>query len=156
MSVKTISGWLKFIIIVMALMCFGLQCAASLIFLVSEVEEIHAIQIPWLIFIWTTAIPMIPAVIRAWKTARNIGRDILFSMENAKNLHTIAVSAAADCAIVSIGNIALLIANMNHPSVVLGFGVIVVVGIAVIIAAEGLSQLIKRAAKLQDDADLTI
>ena len=32
----------------------------------------------------------------------------------------------------------------------------VVIGLAILIAAEGLSQLIKRAAKLQDDADLTI
>lgn len=156
MSVKAISRWLKFIIVVMALMCFGIQCAISLIFLVSEVPEIGAIKVPWLIFIWTTAIPMIPAVISAWETAKNIGKDVSFSIKNAKNLHTIAMSAAADCAIVSIGNIALLIANMNHPSVVLASMVIVVIGIAILIAAEGLSQLIKRAAKLQDDADLTI
>ena len=156
MSVKTISRWLKFIIIVMALMCFGMQCALSLIFLVSEVPEIGAIKVPWLIFIWLTAVPMIPAVIFSWKTAANIGKDISFSIDNAKNLHAIAMSAAADCAIVSVGNIALLIANMNHPSVVLGSMVIVAIGIAILIAAESLSQLIKRAAKLQDDADLTI
>lgn len=156
MSVKTISGWLKFIIIVMALMSFGIQSALSLIFLASEEPEIHAIRVPWLIFIWTTAIPMIPAVLSSWKTASNIGKNIMFCSENAKHLHTIAMSAAADCAIVSVGNIAYLIANINHPGVCLASGVVVVIGLAILIAAEGLSQLIKKAAKLQDEADLTI
>ena len=156
MTHKKIARWLKFIIIVMGLLAFAILSALSLIFLVSEVQEIHAMRIPWLIFIWTTAIPMIFAVISSWKTATNIGKNIMFCNDNAKHLHTIAMSAAADCAIVSIGNISFLFANINHPGVCLASGIIVAIGLAILIAAEGLSQLIRKAARLQDDADLTI
>lgn len=156
MSVKKISGWLKVAIILMGVMCFCVHSALSLIFLVSEVDEIHTMRIPWLIFIWSTAIPMIPALIFSWKTASNIGRDESFSMANAVNLHKIALCSGADSLIVLLGGIILLFMNCSHPSVMIVSLIIVAIGIAILVAAEGLSQLIKRAANLQSEAELTI
>lgn len=156
MSVKTISRLLKFIIIVMGLCAFAIQGACSLIFLVSEVDEIHNMQIPWLIFIWTTAIPMIPALYYSWETAVNIGKGLAFCFDNAKNLHGIAISSLADTVIMIAGNIILLLMNMNHPSVIIFSLFIAVIGVAILIAAESLSQLIKQATALKEETDLTI
>lgn len=156
MSEKTISKLLKFAILLMGAMCFCIHCCVSLIALVSETPEVHAVRIPWLIFIWLTAVPMIPALIYSWKTASNIGKSILFQMDNAKNLHIIAASALADAIIVFGGGILFLFLSFSHPSLLLVKIAVAAMGFAIFAAAEGLSQLIKRAANLQEDADLTI
>ncbi len=156
MSVKTISRLLKFIIVLVGLTAFVLQGAVTLLFLVSEEPLIHSMQVPWIVFIWITAIPMVCALICSWKTADNIGKGSSFCIENAKNLHGIAMSALADSIIMLVGNVVLLLLNMNHPSVLLGALVIVVVGIAILVASECLSQLIKQATRLKEETDLTI
>lgn len=156
MSVKTISRLLKFAIIGMGLCAFAVQGSASLVFLASEEPLIHNMQIPWLIFIWTTAIPMAFALVFSWKTADNIGKGSSFCMKNAKNLHGIAMSSLADCIIMIAGNVILTIMNMIHPEVWILSFFIVAVGVAILIAAESLSQLIKQAAQLKEETDLTI
>ena len=158
MSQKAISRWLKLIIIVMGLLAFAILSALSLIFLVSEVEEISAIKVPWLAFIWSTAVPVIPALMYSWFTAKDIGKEKPFSFNNARRLHGIALCAGADAAWVFIGNILMGMARpgMSHPLVFIFSMVVVCIGVAIAICAEGLSQLIKSAAVLQEQSDLTI
>lgn len=157
MSMKRISRWLKFIIVVMGLLAFTILSALSLIFLVSEVEEISNIQVPWLIFIWSTAVPMIPALICSWLTAKNIGKGNPFCMDNAKRLKQISICAGADAILVLLVNILFLILPaMSHPMVFIFSMVVVCIGVAIAVCAEGLSQLIKNAANLQEESDLTI
>lgn len=155
---KKISRWLKFIIIVMGLLAFSILSALSLIFLVSEVEEISAIKVPWLAFIWTTGVPVIPALMYSWFTAKDIGRGNAFCLNNARRLHGIALCAGADTLWVLVGNIITLFGppNMSHPMVFIFSMVVVCIGAAITICAEGLSQLIKNAAALQEQSDLTI
>lgn len=158
MSQKKISRWLKFIIIVMGLLAFAILSALSLIFLVSEVDEISAIKVPWLAFIWTTAVPVIPALMYSWFTAKDIGKGNPFCLNNARRLHGIALCAGADALWVLVGNILLGFAGpgMNHPLVFIFSLVVVCIGAAICVCAEGLSQLIKNAAALQEQSDLTI
>lgn len=156
MSEKTISRMLKFAILLMGAMCLGIHGAVTLIALASEEPTVQSAAIPWIIFVWLTAIPMITALIFSWKTATNIGRNILFRLDNAKNLHVIALSALADSIIVLVGGIAFIVANISHPSIFLMKLLIVAIGVAIFVSAEGLSQLIKRASELQQDAELTI
>ncbi len=155
-SLKTIAGSLKFIIVAMGLCAFAIQSVISLMLIVSDAEEIDAIRIPWMAFLWSTAIPMIPALIYSWKTASNIGKNKAFCLDNAKNLKNIAISSISDAALVLIGNIVYLLLDISHPSVLLFSCVIVLVGIAIFIAAMGLSQLIRNAAELQEETELTI
>ena len=155
-SLKTIAGSLKFIIVAMGLCAFAIQSVISLMLIVSDAEEIDAIRIPWMAFLWSTAIPMIPALIYSWKTASNIGKNKAFCLDNAKNLKNIAISSISDAALVLVGNIVYLLINISHPSVLLFSCVIVLVGIAIFIAAMGLSQLIRNAAELQEETELTI
>lgn len=156
MSQKSLSYWLKFVIIIMALCALAVHCAISLMLIVSEAEEISKLRTPWLIFIWASAIPIFFAVISSWRTATNIGKDHAFCLQNAKNLKTIAVLSATDAIWVFVGETVLLLLNMNHPGVFLFSMVIVAIGIAISVAAACLSYYIKKAADLKEQAELTI
>ena len=103
MSQKSLSYWLKFVIIIMALCALAVHTAASLMLTVSEAEEIDKLRMPWLIFLWASAIPILFAVIVSWKTAANIGIGNAFCMQNAKHLKNIAICSAVDAAWVLIG-----------------------------------------------------
>ena len=111
---------------------------------------------PWLIFIWCTGIPCAAALVYAWRISTNIGEDRSFSDENAKFLQRIAMLAAGDAAFFFIGNIVYLCLNMNHPAVVICSIFIVFAAVAVAEVAAVLSHLVKKAADLQSESDLTI
>lgn len=155
-SLKTIAGSLKFIIIAMGLCAFAIQSVISLMLIISDADNIATLRAPWMAFLWSTAIPMIPALIYSWKTASNIGRNKPFCLDNSKNLKNIAISSICDAALVLAGNIIYLLLDISHPSVLLFSCIIVLIGIAIFIAAMGLSQLIRNAAELQEENELTI
>lgn len=152
-SLKTIAGSLKFIIIAMGLCAFAIQSVISLMLIISDADNIDKLRAPWMVFLWSTAIPMIPALIYSWKTASNIGRNKPFCLDNSKN---IAISSICDAALVLAGNIIYLLLDISHPSVLLFSSIIVLIGIAIFIAATGLSQLIRNATELQEENELTI
>mgnify|MGYP002750632877 FL=1 len=156
MSQKSLSYWLKFVIIIMALCALAVHTAASLMLTVSEAEEIDKLRMPWLIFLWASAIPILFAVIISWKTAANIGIGNAFCMQNAKHLKNIAICSAVDAAWVLIGETVLLFLNMNHPGIFLFSMVIVAIGVAISVAAACLSYYIKKAADLREQTELTI
>ena len=111
---------------------------------------------PWLAFLWITAAPLYAALIFCWKIAANIGRDQTFTKENAAGCKWISNLAVLDSAYFFIGNIVLLFLNMNHPGIVLGSLLVVFAGAAIAIAFAALSNLVSRAAALQEQSDLTI
>ena len=156
MSHKKIGRWLKIIIILMGLLAFSISAILSLMLIVSDAPEIEAIRIPWMAFLWSTEIPVVPAVIFSFLTARLIGKGRPFCTENSKYLHRIAVCSGIDAAWVFIGNIIMLFLNMSHPSVLLFSMVVVLIGVSIVVAGQGLSVLIKNAAELQEESELTI
>lgn len=159
MEQKTLSRWLKAIIIGIGL-C-GLTVYAAVVpaladHMLQEYSEYARAVLPWKIFIGCSALPCYAVLFFAWKIASNIGRDRSFSEENAKNLKWISALAAGDALFFFLGNVLLLLANMNHPGIVLTSSVVVFVGIAVAVASAALSHLVKKAAALQEQSDLTI
>lgn len=92
----------------------------------------------------------------AWKIAGNIRKNRSFSMENAKSLKWIAVLAAADTGFFFVMNIVYLFLNMNHPGIVLASLGVLVIGIAISAVSATLSHLVRKAADLQEQSDLTI
>ena len=159
MEQKTLSKWLKLILLGMGI------CGLAVYFLVvpsfgdslrSQYPEFAGRYWPWLIFIWISGIPCYAALVLGWRIAANIGRDASFSMENARFLRSIAVLAALDAAYVFLGNLAMLFLDMSHPGVVLLSLLVVFAGAAVAVAAAALSHLVRKAALLQEENDLTI
>lgn len=124
--------------------------------IVSDYPEFSNRYLPWLIFLWISGIPCYIVLVLGWKIASSIGIDKSFSMENAGLFKWISWLAAGDSIYFFIGNIVLLLADMSHPGVVLLSLIVVFVGTSVTIAAAVLSHLVRKAARLQEENELTI
>ena len=111
---------------------------------------------PWLLFLWSTGLPVLCALFLCWRIATNIGNDRSFSLENASLLKWISWLAAADSAYFFIGNIVLLALGMSHPGVTLVALLVVFCGFAMTVAAAALSHLVLKAADLEEQSELTI
>lgn len=159
MQQKTLAKWLKTILIGAAICgtviyagvipLYGREIAAAY-------PEFANRYTPWLVFILLSGVPCYAVLGLAWKIASNIGADKSFSQANAKLLKGIAVLAAGDGAFVFLGNLVFLLLDMNHPSVMLASLFIVFLGAAISVAAAVLSHLVRKAADLQEQSDLTI
>ena len=160
MRQKTLAIWLKIIIIGVSLSCAAIYAWAipslGMTIIEAEGQEYESFFWPWLIFLIGTAVPICIAMVLAWNIAENIGKDKSFSIANAKLLKWIAILAGIDCAYFFTGNIVLLFLNMNHPGVLLLSMIVLFVGAAVAVAAAALSHLVRKAAELQEQSDLTI
>ena len=160
MKSKSMAKWLKFIL-------FGAAACGLAVYLwiIPEMGKTIAawdngafapFYWPWLIFLWATGVPCFAALVLAWKIAGNIGADRPFSLANVGLLKGIARLAAGEAAFFFLGNVVLLLLNMNHPSVVLCSLLLVFAGAAIAIASAALSHLVRRAAELQEQSDWTI
>ncbi len=159
MEQKSLSKWLKTIIVGMAL-C-GLVVYAEVVpsygaSLVESHPEFADRFWPWLVFIWLTSFPCYAVLAIGWKISTRIGNDQSFSLPNAEGLKWISWLAAGDAGFFFIGNLLLLLIDMSHPGVMILSLIVVFAGIAVAVAAAALSHLVRKAAALQEQSDLTI
>ena len=118
--------------------------------------EFAAWHWPWMVFLWVTAVPVFAVLALGWRIAGYIGEGRSFSAANARLLQIIAWLAAADTAYFFLGNVVMLLLNMNHPAVLLISLLICFAGVAVTVAAACLSHLARKAADLQEQSDLTV
>ena len=160
MRQKTLSNWLKFIIVGVGLcgLVVYLLVVPMLGQTVAAAEDglFDRLYWPWLVLIWVTALPIYAALAFGWIIAVNIGKDRSFSVENARLLKWISGLAAGDAAFFFIGNLLYLFLNWSHPGVTLLSLVVVFVGVAISVAAAALSHLVMKAALLQEQSELTI
>ena len=159
MNQKSLAVWLKVILIgvgLCGLVVFFVIFPAYGRSLAEEAPEFENRYWPWLVFLWISAVPCYAALVFGWFIACNIGRDRSFSEENAKHLRVISWLAAGDAAFFFTGNIVLLFLDMSHPGVTLASLIVVFGGVAVTVAAAILSHLVRKAAALQEQSDLTI
>ena len=159
MEQKTLSKWLKCIIVGVGICCLIIYAVVFPLYgtnLLNIYPEFSNRYWPWLIFIWCSGIPCFTVLVLSWKIATNIGNDKSFSMANAKLFKWISGLAAGDSCFFFVGNLLMLFLNMSHPSVVLLSLIVVFVGVAIAVASAALSHLVMKAAKLQEESDLTI
>ena len=159
MEQKTLAKWLKIILVgigIGGLVVFFFILPSFGISIMQDYPEFSNRYWPWLIFLWACGIPCYAVLFFGWKIASNIGRDQSFSEINAKYLKWIAYFAAGDGMFFFVGNILMLLTNMSHPGIVLLSLLVVFAGVAVAVASGALSHLVKKAALLQEQSDLTI
>ena len=77
-------------------------------------------------------------------------------MANVDHFKRITWLAAIDTAYFFVGNVVFLFMNMSHPGVTLGSLIVVFIGVAITVASAVLSRLVKNAADLQEQNELTI
>ena len=153
MEQKTLSLVLKLVIV-------GLAAAGMIVYfaalpllgksLIASYPEYSRCYLPWLSFLWITAIPCFASLFPGWSLAAEVGRDNSFSMKNARSLRAIAFLAAADAVFFFAGNIVFLLLDLSHPSIFLFSCFIVFIGIAIAVASACLSHLVRKAAVLRD------
>ncbi|MGM9618246.1 MAG: DUF2975 domain-containing protein [Oscillospiraceae bacterium] len=159
MKQKTLARWLKWVLVGVGLCGLALclwvlpTYGRSLAF---RYPEFSYCYLPWLLFLWVAAIPCYIGLALAWRVVRNIEADRSFSHENARLLQYIAVIAAADAAFFFIMNVIYLLLGMSHPGITLLSFVVTFIIAAVSVAAAALSHLVRKAAELQEQSDLTI
>lgn len=159
MSQKNLSKWLKGIIA-------GMVVCGAIIYLylipvwgrdlVEANPEFSNCYIPWLAVLLISAIPCYWGLYFGWKIAAEIGKDNSFSRENASYLKNISMLAALDSVYFFGANLVLMLLGMNHPGIFLLSLFVVFAGIAVTVAAAALSHLVKKAADMKEENELTI
>lgn len=159
MTQKSLSVWMKLIVVMLGvcgLVLYGFVVPYVGLGYAHDYPEFAHCFVPWLVYLSITAIPCYTVLVLAWKIATSIANDSPFSDKNSARLKSVSILSLATSAYMFIGNVALLLLNMSHPSVFLGVCLIVFIGIAISVASAVLSYLVKRATKLQEDSDLTI
>ena len=155
MRQKTLSNWLKFVII-------GVGVCGLVIYLlvipmlgqtVAAAEDglFDHLYWPWLVLIWVTALPCYAALAFGWVIAANIGKDRSFSVENARLLKWISCLAAGDAAFFFLGNVIYLLLGWSHPGVTLLCLVVAFLGVAVSVTAAALSHLVMKTALKEEE-----
>lgn len=159
MKQKSLSNWLKFIIIGVGI-CF----TVAFVWLLPELARImirhnsmadYGITV-WNIMIAVSAFPVYIALVFAWLVASNIGKDRSFTMPNSKYLKWISVLAAFDSAFVFCAGVVMFALKMNSASGLVACLVVVFAGVTVTVASAALSHLVVKAAALQEQSDATI
>ena len=159
MKSDSLARWLKVIIIGLAV--WGLCIYAGILPLMGkelllDVAGVSHYFWPWMVFLWVSAVPCYAMLVYGWKVVVNIGRDRSFCNENAYALKNISYLALCDSVYFFVGNVVLYLMDMNHPSVFLASFFVIFAGVAVAVAAAALSHLVLKAARLQEQSDLTI
>ena len=111
---------------------------------------------PCLIYGWVVLLPGFAGLWEFWKICVEIGRDNSFSQKNARSLFRICLLALTMAALLAVGVAALCLLGMGLPALLiamLGFGAVCAL---VALLANALSQLVRRAAAIKSENDLTI
>ena len=128
-------------------------CGKAILYNAPEYEYCY---LPWLIFLWITAIPCYLVLICGYRIAVEIGRDNSFSIINARLLKYISGLAALDSVFLFAGSGIFYALGMSHGGLMLFCVLVVFGGIAVTVAAAALSHLVYKAAALKEETELTI
>lgn len=111
---------------------------------------------PGLVYCWIVLLPGFAGLWEFWKVCVQIGRDNSFSQENARSLFRICLLALTMAALLVAGVATLCLLGMGLPALLiamLGFGAACAL---VALLANALSQLVRRAAAIKSENDLTI
>ena len=111
---------------------------------------------PWLVFTWLFSLPCFAILVYIWKVAGAVIGDTVFTTKTAKWVKTGAVLLLSDAAFLFVGNVTLLLLNMNHPSVLLLTIISAIFAIALALLAAVLSRYLTKAAILQEECEGTL
>jgi len=111
---------------------------------------------PLLLYVWAAAAPGFGALYNYFRVCEEIRRDNSFSRENVKSLRAIFRLLLTMSAMLLVGAAGLVAFRQRHPTVILLLLMGAAASALVAVLANALSQLIRRAAELKDENDLTI
>ena len=111
---------------------------------------------PCLIYGWVVFAPGFVGLWEFWKICAEIGRDNSFSQQNARSLTRICLLALTMAALLAVGVAALCLLGMGLPALLIAMLGFAAAWALVALLANALSQLVRRAAAIKSENDLTI
>lgn len=159
MTQKSLSKWMKIIIILFGIcgaVIFGIIVPLFGLDAVKEYPEYSHCFVPWLIFLLITAIPCYAVLVLTWQIASSISKDNSFTHSNSNRLKYVSIISLVTSVYFFAGNVIFLFLNMTHISITLASLLVVFIGVSISVASAVLSYLVKKAALLQEQSDLTI
>ena len=111
---------------------------------------------PCLIYGWVVLLPGFAGLWEFWKICVEIGRDNSFSQKNARSLFRICLLALTMAALLAAGVAALCLLGMGLPALLIAMLGFAAACALVALLANALAQLVRRAAAIKSENDLTI
>ena len=111
---------------------------------------------PCLIYGWAVLAPGFVGLWEFWKICVEIGRDNSFSQKNARSLFRICLLALTMAALLAVGVAALCLLGMGLPALLIAMLGFAAACALVALLANALAQLVRRAAAIKRENDLTI
>ena len=111
---------------------------------------------PCLIYGWAVLLPGFAGLWEFWKICVEIGRDNSFSQKNARSLFRICLLALTMAALLAVGVAALCLLGMGLPALLIAMLGFAAACALVALLANALAQLVRRAAAIKSENDLTI
>lgn len=111
---------------------------------------------PCLIYGWVVLLPGFVGLWEFWKICVEIGRDNSFSQKNARALFRICLLALTMAALLAVGVAALCLLGMGLPALLIAMLGFAAACALVALLANALAQLVRRAAAIKSENDLTI
>lgn len=124
--------------------------------IIEQAPAYEKCYVPWMVFLWVTAVPCYLVLVCGWKISTEIGADRSFSAQNARLLKYISALAAFDSVFLFVGSGVFFVLGLSHGGMLLLCIVVVFAGMTVTVAAAALSHLVYRAAELEEENELTI
>lgn len=159
MTQRKLANWLRAVIITAAV-CVLLVYLWLLPILLEELSSAYGggpfVFIPTLMFTELTGVPILIALGFAWGIAREIGLDNSFSHRNASYMQIIAWLALCDVVYFQIGMFVFAFCGLVHPTMFIAAFFLDCVGLAISVCAAALSHLIRKAAVIREENDLTV
>lgn len=111
---------------------------------------------PCLIYGWAVLAPGFVGLWEFWKICVEIGHDNSFSQKNARSLFRICLLALTMAALLAVGVAALCLLGMGLPALLIAMLGFAAACALVALLANALAQLVRRAAAIKSENDLTI
>ena len=111
---------------------------------------------PGLVYCWIVLLPGFAGLWEFWKICVEIGRDNSFSQKNARSLFRICLLALTMAALLAVGVAALCLLGMGLPALLIAMLGFAAACALVALLANALAQLVRRAAAIKSENDLTI
>jgi len=159
MKSTTAVKMLKTVLLISALVILFLACWGVPGFM-GHVTYVRPSLSPWvapmIVYGALIALPVLAAIALLWKVFGTLTNNEAFSLANARRFRQIAWLAAADLVLVLILAAFLIISGVIPAFILLCILAAVYIGVVAVIVFLVLSALVKNAAELKQDSELTI
>ncbi|MBR6802180.1 MAG: DUF2975 domain-containing protein [Eubacteriaceae bacterium] len=159
MTQKKLSKYLCFIVYFLALA--GLFCIFVLapkvgLSMAGKYQRFSHLYYPALMFIWVCAVPFYLGLYAAYLIGKDIGRDKSFSKINSDRLRKIGIYCVMESVLIFISIVSLVVIRVLNPFLLLILILLSLTVVALSVICFALSHLVMKAARLQEENDLTI